>query len=71
MFLTLAGFRKEQGCIDQIFTLHNIFEQYTEWQRQLYIIFVDFEKAFNSIHRDSLWHILRAHGIPLCSVQII
>ena len=34
-------------------------------------IFVDFEKAFNSIHRDSLWCILRAYGIPLHIVQII
>ena len=32
---------------------------------------VDFEKAFDSIHRDSLWRILRAYGIPLHVVQII
>ncbi|RUS68624.1 hypothetical protein EGW08_023614 [Elysia chlorotica] len=59
-----AGFRKGRGCCDQIFTLRNIIEQCTEWQRQLYINFVDFEKAFDSIHRDSLWRILRAYGIP-------
>ena len=51
-----AGFRKEQGCTDQIFTLHNIIEQCTEWQKQLYINVVDFEKTFDSIHRDSLAH---------------
>ena len=33
--------------------------------------FCCFEKAFRSIHRDNLWHILRAYGIPLCIVQII
>ena len=33
--------------------------------------FVDFEKAFDSIHRDSLWHILRAYVIPLRIVEII
>ena len=38
---------------------------------QLYINFVDFEKAFDGIHRDSLWHIVRAYGIPLHIVQII
>ena len=48
-----------------------IIEQFTEWQRQLYINFVDFEKAFDSIHRDSLRRILRAYGIPLRIVQII
>ena len=60
-----AGFRKERGCTDQIFTLRKIIEQFTEWQRQLYINFVDLEKSFDSIHRDSLWRILRAYGIPL------
>ena len=40
-----AGFRKGRGCIDQIFTLRNIIEQCTEWQRQWYINYVDFEKA--------------------------
>ena len=39
-----AGFRKGKGCIDQIFALRNIIEQCTEWQRKLYINFVDFEK---------------------------
>ena len=70
-----AGCRKEQECTDQIFTLCNIIEQCTEWQRQLYytvyISFVDFEKSFYRIHRDSLWHILRAYGIPLHIIQII
>ena len=59
-----AGFRKGKGCTDQIFTLRNIIEQCTEWQRQLYINFVVFEKAFNSVHRESLWRILQAYGIP-------
>ena len=59
-----AGFRKRKGCIDQIFALRNIIEQCTEWQRKLSINFVDFEKAFDSILRNSLWKILRHCGIP-------
>ena len=66
-----AGFRKGKGCIDQIFTLRNIIEQCSEWQRQLYINFIDFQKAFDSIHRDSLWKIMRGYGIPSCIVNII
>ena len=66
-----AGFRQGRGCIDQIFTLRNIIEQCIEWQRELYINFVDFEKAFDSIHRNSLWKILRYYGIPLEIVSII
>ena len=59
-----AGFRRGRGCIDHIFTLRNIIEQSTEWQRTLYVNFVDFAKAFASVHRHSLWKLLRAYGIP-------
>ena len=30
----------------------------------MYFHFVDFEKAFVLVHRDSLWKIMRAYGIP-------
>ena len=66
-----AGFRKHRGCADQIFALRNIIEQCNEWQRQLYVNFVDFEKAFDSIHRESLWKILRNYGIPCKIVHLI
>ena len=66
-----AGFRRGRGCIDHIFTLRNIIEQSTEWQRTLYVNFVDFAKAFDSVHRHSLWKLLRAYGIPLHLVEII
>ena len=59
-----TDFWKARGCTDQIVTLRSIIEQCTEWQRQLYINYEDFEKAFDSIHRESLWRILRAYGIP-------
>ena len=59
-----AGFRK--GCTDQIFTLCNIIEQCTEWQRQLYI-----KKTFDSIHRECLWRILKSYGIPKQIILVI
>jgi hypothetical protein len=66
-----VGFRKGRGCIDHIFVLRNILEQCHEWQRKLFVNFVDFEKAFDSLHRDSLWEILRNYGIPSQIVQLI
>ena len=30
----------------------------------LYAHFVDFEKAFDSVHRKSLWNIMTSYGIP-------
>ena len=66
-----SRFLKRKRGIDQIFSLRNITEQCTEWPRQLNINFVDFEKVFDSIHQDSLWHILRAYGIPQQIVHVI
>ncbi|CAH1248758.1 Hypp8389 [Branchiostoma lanceolatum] len=66
-----AGFRKGRGCADQLFALRNIIEQCVEWNSPLLINFIDFQKAFDSVHRESLWKILRAYGIPHKIVTII
>ena len=60
----LAGFRSGRGTGDHIFILRNIIEQEVEWQATLYITFVDFEKAFDSVHRQSLWKIMGSYGFP-------
>jgi sorting nexin-29 len=59
-----AGFRAGRGTTEQIFVLRNILEQAIEWNSNLYLCFVDFEKAFNSIHRETLWKIMGSYGIP-------
>ncbi|XP_016336376.1 uncharacterized protein LOC107684595 [Sinocyclocheilus anshuiensis] len=59
-----AGFRCGRSCNDQIFTLWNIIEQSLEFQQRLYINFIDFVKAFDSVDRESLWCIARDFGIP-------
>ena len=49
-----AGFR---STTKQIFILRNILEQANGWRTSLYAHFVDFEKAFDSVHRESLRNI--------------
>lgn len=66
-----SGFRKGRGCTDHKFILRNILAQCTESKRELYVNFIDYEKAFDSIHRGSLWQILRAYGIPQRIVNIM
>ena len=38
--------------------MRNIIEQVNEWQATLYFNFIDFEKAFDSVHRESMWQIM-------------
>ena len=49
-----AGFRPNRSCVGQIATLRIIVEQSLEWNSPLYMNFVDYEKAFDSINRDTL-----------------
>ena len=66
-----AGYRTNRSTTDQIFILRNIIEQSSEWQTPLYINFIDFEKAFDSIHRESLWKIMQIYGIPNKIISIV
>ena len=66
-----AGFRKERSCTDQIATLRIIVEQSLEWNSPLYINFIDYEKAFDSVDRNTLWKLLRHYGVPQKLTDII
>ena len=58
-----AGFHKGRSCSDHIFTLKQILEQTREWNSTVYANFLDFEKAFDSIHRETLWCLLQHCGV--------
>ena len=47
-----------------IFCLRQLQEKYIEQDRPLYIVFVDFTKAFNTVGRTGLWQLLRKYGCP-------
>src|SRR5215469_6566354 len=66
-----AGFRRGRSCCDQIFTLRQIIEKATSLHRPLLINFIDFTKAFDSVHRPSVWKIAQSYGIPDKIISII
>ena len=59
-----CGFRKNRSTIDQIFTLRQILEKRREHNLAVHNVFVDFQKAYDSIHRDGLYTIMAEFGIP-------
>ena len=69
-----AGFRRNRSCADQIASLRIIVEQSLESTppplppNPLYISFIDYEKAFDSVDRETMWKLLRlrtwAAGLP-------
>ncbi|VDP55829.1 unnamed protein product, partial [Schistosoma curassoni] len=66
-----AGFSKDRSCTDQIATLRIIVEQSIDWNSSLYINFIDYEKAFDSVDRTTLWKLLPHYGVPQKIVNII
>ena len=66
-----AGVRRNISCADQIASLRIIIEQSLEWNSPLYINFIDYEKAFDSVDRKTLWKLLRHYGVPVKIVSLI
>ena len=48
------GFRKNRSCTDHIATLRIIAEQSLQWNTSLYITFIDFKKALDSVDHRTL-----------------
>ena len=66
-----AGFRSGRSTIEQIFVLRNIIEQSDEWNASLYICFINYEKAFDNVHRETLWRIMGSYGIPPKLIRMV
>ena len=66
-----AGYRQGRGTTEQVFILRNIIEQENESQTTIYLNFIDFEKAFDSVHQDSLWIIMQKYDIPKKIIRIV
>ena len=59
-----AGFRKDRGTRDQIANIQWIMEKAREFQKNIYICFIDYAKAFDCVDHNKLWKILQEMGIP-------
>ena len=59
-----AGFRKGRGTRDQIANIRWIIEKTIEFQKNICFCFDDYVKAFDCVHHNKLWKILKEMGIP-------
>ena len=59
-----AGFRKVRGTRVQIVNTHWIMEKAREFQKNIYVCFIDYVKAFDSVDHNKRWKILQDIGIP-------
>ena len=65
------GFRRNRSTTSQILTIRRILEGIRSKNLLATILFVDFTKAFDSIHRGKMEQILLAYGLPEETVAAI
>ena len=65
------GFRRNRSTTSQILTIRRILEGVRVKNLQVTLLFVDFTKAFDSIHRGKMEQILLAYGQPKETVAAI
>ena len=59
-----AGFRKVRENRDQVVSIWWITEKAREFQKYIYLCFIDYTKAFDSVDHSKLWKVLKEMGIP-------
>jgi len=50
--------------LDNIFVLKIINKKFWEYNQSVQYLFIDFQKAYDSIHRDTLWECMKEFKIP-------
>ena len=65
-----CGFRRNRSCIDQLYSLQCIIHNCIEFNLPLYINFIDFKAAFDSINRDFIWKAFEHYGLPTKYINI-
>lgn len=66
-----AGFRPHRSCVDHVNSLRIIVEQSVEWRSPLYLVFIDFEKAFDTLDHTTIWNALACKGTPPKIISLI
>ena len=65
------GFRPGRSTTSHILALRRLIEGVKAHNQKAIIVFVDFKKAFDSLHRGKLMQILSSYGVPKILVNAI
>ena len=66
-----CGFVQGKSTTDSSFALQQLQEKCKLQQQDLFLLFIDLTKAFDTVNREGLWHILEKAGCPKHFVGII
>ena len=66
-----SGFTLRLSTIDRIVTLNTIIQTRKEFQRPLWVAFIDLKAAFDSVDRMALWKLLYRFGLNSKIVDLV
>ena len=58
------GFRDLRSAVHNKFALKMINEKLWEYNQSVRYLFIDIQKAYDSIHRDTLWECMKEFKVP-------
>merc|ERR1712035_203667 len=66
-----SRFTPGKSTTDRILALRVLLERRLEFRQGLLSVYVDLKKAFDTVHRETLWDILRLRGIPARIIDLM
>jgi len=66
-----GGFRRGKSTVDQIHIVKQVMEKCYEYNQDLFMLFVDYKQAYDSINRESLWKAIEKLGVPAKITRMI
>ena len=65
------GFMPRRSTMEAIFLIRQVMERYREKKKDLHMVFIDLEKAYDKIPRNVMWWALDKHKVPSKYVTLI